>query len=63
MDDFPDKVFSVLEEESPGVERDWLGKPKPISYLVSHAVEHAGRHVGHMELTRQLWDQRSKRGR
>jgi hypothetical protein len=63
MDDFLDKVFSVLEEESPGTERDWLGKPKPVSYLVSHAVEHAGRHVGHMELTRQLWDQRSKRVR
>jgi hypothetical protein len=63
MDDFLDKVFSVLEEESPGAERDWLGKPKPISYLVSHAVEHAGRHVGHMELTRQLWDQRAKKGR
>jgi hypothetical protein len=63
MDDFLDKVFSVLEEESPGTERDWLGKPKPISYLVSHAVEHAGRHVGHMELTRQLWDQRAKKGR
>jgi hypothetical protein len=63
MDDFLDKVFSVLEEESPGTERDWLGKPKPISYLVSHAVEHAGRHVGHMELTRQLWDQRAKRNR
>jgi hypothetical protein len=63
MDDFLDKVFSVLEEESPGTERDWLGKPKPVSYLVAHAVEHAGRHVGHMELTRQLWDQRAKRGR
>jgi len=63
MDDFLDKVFSVLEEETPDTERDWLGKPKPISYLVSHAVEHAGRHVGHMELTRQLWDQRSKRNR
>jgi hypothetical protein len=63
MDDFLDKVFSVLEEESPGTERDWLGKPKPISYLISHAVEHAGRHVGHMELTRQLWDQRAKKGR
>ncbi len=63
MDDFLDKVFSVLEEETAGTERDWLGKPKPVSYLVAHAVEHAGRHVGHMELTRQLWDQRSKRGR
>lgn len=63
MDDFLDKVFSVLEEESPETERDWLGKPKPVSYLVAHAVEHAGRHVGQMELTRQLWDQRSKRSR
>jgi hypothetical protein len=63
MDDFLDKVFSVLEDETPATERDWLGKPKPISYLVAHAVEHAGRHVGHMELTRQLWDQRAKRNR
>jgi len=63
MDDFLDKVFSVLEDETPATERDWLGKPKPISYLVAHAVEHAGRHVGHMELTKQLWDQRAKRGK
>lgn len=61
MDDFLDKVFPVLEEEDPSAQRAWLGKPKPVSWLVSHAVEHAGRHIGHMELTRQLWDQRAKR--
>ncbi len=61
MDDFLDKVFPVLEEEDPATERDWLGKPKPLSYLVSYAVAHAGRHIGHMEMTRQLWDQRSKK--
>ncbi len=61
MDDFLDKVFPVLEEEDPAAERDWLGKPRPVSWLVAHAVEHAGRHVGHMELTRQLSDQRQKR--
>ena len=63
MDDFLDKVFPVLEEEDPIAERDWLGRQRHVSWLVAHAVEHAGRHVGHMELTRQLWDQRSKRGR
>jgi hypothetical protein len=63
MDDFLDKVFPVLEEEDPIAERDWLGRQRHVSWLVAHALEHAGRHVGHMELTRQLWDQRSKRGR
>lgn len=61
MDDFLDKVFPVLEEEDPAGERDWLGKPRAVSWLVAHAVEHAGRHLGHMELTRQLYDQRQKR--
>ena len=62
MDDFLDKVFPVVEDEdAAAAERDWLGKQRPVSWLMAHAVEHAGRHVGHMELTRQLWDQRQKR--
>ncbi len=61
MDDFLDKVFPVLEEEDAAAMRDWLGKQHPVSWLTAHAIEHAGRHVGHMELTRQLWDQRQKR--
>ena len=29
-----------------------------VGWSLSHALEHAALHVGHMEITRQVWDQR-----
>lgn len=28
-----------------------------VAWLLNHALEHAAQHVGHAQLTRQLWDQ------
>ena len=33
-------------------------KDFPIAYVLNQALAHASLHVGHAELTRQLWEQR-----
>ncbi len=35
------------------------GDPEPRSFYLSGAVDHAAEHLGHAELTRQLWEQRA----
>ncbi|MGI8856811.1 MAG: DinB family protein [Thermomicrobiales bacterium] len=34
------------------------GDPEPRSFYLSGAIDHAAEHIGHAELTRQLWEQR-----
>jgi hypothetical protein len=33
------------------------GKPITVAWALLHALEHTGEHLGHLQLTRQLWDQ------
>lgn len=35
-------------------------RPEPVSgaYAILHALEHTGLHLGHAQITRQLWEQR-----
>lgn len=34
------------------------GKSYSVSYALLHALEHSGIHLGHMQIMRQLWDER-----
>lgn len=34
------------------------GDPEPRCFYLSGAIDHAAEHIGHAELTRQLWEQR-----
>lgn len=34
------------------------GEPEPRAFSLSGAIDHAAEHIGHAELTRQLWEQR-----
>jgi uncharacterized damage-inducible protein DinB len=34
------------------------GEEYGVSWILLHVLEHTGIHVGHIQLTRQLWDQR-----
>ncbi len=34
------------------------GEPEPRCFYLSGAIDHAAEHIGHAELTRQLWEQR-----
>lgn len=36
------------------------GRRLTVAWAVLHALEHTALHVGHIQLTRQLWDQRVK---
>jgi uncharacterized damage-inducible protein DinB len=35
------------------------GDPEPRCFYLSGAIDHAAEHIGHAELTRQLWEQRA----
>lgn len=44
-------------------ERDWRGAntPKSVAFVLAHALAHAALHVGHLEITRQMWDEHAGR--
>jgi uncharacterized damage-inducible protein DinB len=46
------QTLDVDEEIEP------YGDPEPRCFYLSGAVDHAAEHIGHAELTRQLWEQR-----
>lgn len=35
------------------------GKPVTVGWALLHALEHAAIHLGHIQITRQIWDQNS----
>ncbi len=35
------------------------GEEYSVAWCLAHALEHTGLHLGHIQLTRQLWDQRA----
>jgi uncharacterized damage-inducible protein DinB len=37
------------------------GREFSIGWAISHALEHTALHVGHIQITRQLWDERGDR--
>jgi hypothetical protein len=37
------------------------GKETRVGYALAHTLEHVGMHAGHLQITRQLWDQQEKR--
>ena len=37
-----------------------VGREESLAWAVLHALEHSALHTGHIEITRQLWDQRAK---
>jgi uncharacterized damage-inducible protein DinB len=39
------------------------GREESVAWAVLHALEHSALHTGHIEITRQQWDQRAKEGR
>lgn len=42
------------------LQRNWPVRniPLTVAWSILHALEHTGLHLGHMQITRQLWDQR-----
>lgn len=58
-------VLSQLTTEQFGEERvaPLFGQRVTVAHAVLHALEHTALHAGHIEITRQLWDQHGAGGR
>ncbi len=55
-------IFETLTledlEQLRRVPRD--GREVTVSWALAHVIEHTAVHVGHLQLTRQLWDERAR---
>jgi uncharacterized damage-inducible protein DinB len=48
-------VFSALTEPDLEGTRDARGRTIPVRWCILHVIDHAALHLGHMQLTYQLW--------
>ncbi len=53
-------VLSSLQESQMEEEREHRGRMVTIRWAILHVFEHFALHLGHMQLTRQLWLARSR---
>jgi len=49
------EVLSTLREGQMEEERDVRGRKVTVRWAILHVFEHTALHLGHMQLTRQLW--------
>jgi len=55
-----EEVLSSLQESQMEEEREHRGRMVTIRWAILHVFEHFALHLGHMQLTRQLWLARSR---
>jgi uncharacterized damage-inducible protein DinB len=49
------EVLSALTEKQLEEGRTWKGRSVNVRWCILHVIEHIAQHLGHMQLTRQLW--------
>ncbi len=49
------EVLSVLHEADLASTREAMGRIVPIRWCILHVIDHTALHLGHMQLTFQLW--------
>jgi uncharacterized damage-inducible protein DinB len=49
------EILSGLTEKHLEEGRKWRDRPVSMRWCILHAIEHYAQHLGHMQLTRQLW--------
>lgn len=54
------EALRALDGADLGASRDIRGSTVTVGYGAIHAFEHCGEHLGHVGLTRQLWQQQAK---
>lgn len=61
--DYTRRVIGRLNVEDLSATRisPMQGSEHSVSYALLHALEHTAQHVGHIQLTRQLWEQHVER--
>jgi len=48
-------ILSGLTEQQLGESRKWRDRSVSVRWCILHVIEHYALHLGHMQLTRQLW--------
>jgi uncharacterized damage-inducible protein DinB len=56
-----EEVLSPLTDGQLGEERKLRDRMVTVRWAILHVIEHTGQHLGHMQLTRQLWLTKSKK--
>jgi uncharacterized damage-inducible protein DinB len=49
------EILSALTEKQLEEGRRWKDRSGSVRWCILHAIEHIAQHLGHMQLTRQLW--------
>jgi uncharacterized damage-inducible protein DinB len=48
-------ILSALTEKQLEESRKWRDRSVSVRWCILHVIEHYAQHLGHMQLTRQLW--------
>jgi len=55
------EILSALTEKPLEEARKWRDRSVSVRWCILHVLEHYAQHLGHMQLTRQLWLAKSKK--
>ena len=55
------EILSALTEKQLEESRKWRDRSVSVRWCILHVIEHYAQHLGHMQLTRQLWLAKSKK--
>ena len=56
-----EKVLSPLTAAQLEEDRKYRDRTAKVRWIILHVIEHTGSHLGHMQLTRQLWQARDRK--
>ncbi len=59
VQDFTREIFAGLGPEDMPAERVVRGRSVSVEWIVLHVIEHTATHLGHLQLTKQLWEGRA----
>ena len=54
--------LTTLEDLAASRPHPVVGRPMNVRYDIQHAIEHLSQHIGHAQLTRQLWEKKIGHG-
>jgi hypothetical protein len=56
-----EEVLSPLKESQMEEDRKYRDRTAKVRWIILHVIEHMAQHLGHMQLTRQLWLARNRK--
>jgi hypothetical protein len=56
-----EEVLSPLKEDQMEEDRKYRDRTAKVRWIILHVIEHTAQHLGHMQLTRQLWLARNRK--